>query len=650
MPSIYRTLAFLHALCLALLPLGAAQPPSFACQANALAFNFSLALQPFRDPSYALTLADALNASTCGGFPTPPPPASIPAFPAPPPSALRVLVDPSGAQPGSVPTLAAALASLRQQRASLPQPVAATIELSPGAHRVGLHGLQLTAADSFLTLVGAAPAAGTPGPSSWLTGAEALPPSIAWRPHNLTNGANIWAADIGAWLGGAELVGLRVAGARATRCRYPNADPERDGFGSALRAEAWLPPAPLGSSVQFSPASPFRNITGNYTGFALGVGGACSVFSPPASFWCSTGRTQSGGSAPFQLPSGLVASPAILPHSPYSTPATAIVHAFRPSRWESYMFQVNGTGALPSSLTFGAGGFQGARGCAAGEAFFVENVAEELDAPGEWFYSPAAGTLLLWHNASSGTPPPTASNPLLPGTGVEAPLARVLLNLTGTPTAPVRNVSLLGLGFRDSRSTFMDPHGVPSGGDWALARSAALYAEGTVGLSVQGCVFSRLDGNGLLAYGYHRGLRVAGCEFAWLGGTAVALWGRTSGAGGVGVPEDGPDGTAMLQPWGSVVDSCLFRELGIAAKQSAAVFQAKAGGSAITRNVAFNMPRAAYLLNDGLGGGQRSVGQCGLQHLQGERAPCRPWPSEPVGQAGLHLAGQRRGAHQHQAD
>jgi hypothetical protein len=267
------------------------------------------------------------------------------------------------------------------------------------------------------------------------------------------------------------------------------------------------------------------------------------------------------------------------------------------------MWQVNGSStAQPGALTFGAGGFQGARGCAAGEAFFVENVVEELDAPGEWHYSPATGQLLLWHNASSGTPPPPAT-PGLPGTGVEAPLARVLLNLTGTAAAPVRNVSLLGLGFRDSRYTYLDPHGVPSGGDWALARSAALYAEGTVGLAVEGCAFWRLDGNGLLAYGFHRGLRVARNEFAWLGGSAVALWGRTTGAGAVGVPEDGPDGTAMEQPWGTAVDSNLFRELGIYQKQSAAVFQAKAGASAVTRNVAFNLPRAAFLLNDGLGGG-----------------------------------------------
>ena len=43
---------------------------------------------------------------------------------------------------------------------------------------------------------------------------------------------------------------------------------------------------------------------------------------------------------------------------------------------------------------------------------------------------------------------------------------------------PVRDVSLSGLLFRDTASTFMDPHGLPSGGDWGLQRSAAVYMTG----------------------------------------------------------------------------------------------------------------------------------------------------------------------------
>ena len=39
----------------------------------------------------------------------------------------------------------------------------------------------------------------------------------------------------------------------------------------------------------------------------------------------------------------------------------------------------------------------------------------------------------------------------------------VLINASGTGTRPVRNLSIVGIEFRDTRATFMDPHGLPSG-------------------------------------------------------------------------------------------------------------------------------------------------------------------------------------------
>ena len=585
------------------------------------------------------------------------------------------------------------MAKVRRWRAQTRDTGVATVELLPGVHRVGVAGLRLDAADSNTALVGRRGPGGAV--TAWISGAEPLPDSVAWEPVNESGGANIWAANVGPWLaavGADGIPGLRVSGARQTRARYPNADPERDGFGSSLLAEAWLPPAASPPAEQFSPPTPFRNVTGNYTRFALGVGGGCAVFTPPASFWCSTGRTQSGGSDPFVVPSGVVASHSVLPHSPYADPSAATFNVFRPSHWESYAFSVAGTAPGNTSVyLFGSGGFQGGRGSATGAEFFVEGVLEELDAPGEgdmrmrgahavnatcreragvrtctptrlgcahirpsllageWHYDPSTQRLWLWHNASSGTPPPRAT-PGVAGTGVEVPLARVLVNLTGPAGAPVQGVSFEGIGFRDARSTTMDAHAVPSGGDWALQRSAArecvpcggadmaggpprptprlpaaVYLEGTNGTAVDGCAFLRVDGNALLAYGFHRGLRVTQSEFAWTGDTCVALWGETTGAAGVGIPGDGPDGSAGTQPVGSLVDANWFHEMGIYEKQSAAVFQAKARATAVTRNVAHNGPRAGILLNDGFGGGSAVYGNA-LFNLCRESQPADHGP------------------------
>lgn len=47
----------------------------------------------------------------------------------------------------------------------------------------------------------------------------------------------------------------------------------------------------------------------------------------------------------------------------------------------------------------------------------------------------------------------------------------------------MKDVQLTGLGLRDTAYTYMDPHGIPSGGDWTLERSAVVFAQGLPHLS-----------------------------------------------------------------------------------------------------------------------------------------------------------------------
>lgn len=69
----------------------------------------------------------------------------------------------------------------------------------------------------------------------------------------------------------------------------------------------------------------------------------------------------------------------------------------------------------------------------------------------------------------------------------------------------------------------MDPHGVPSGGDWALERLGAVFLEGTVGLSINTCLFERLDGNGVMISGFNRGVSIINSHFAWTGTYPISL-------------------------------------------------------------------------------------------------------------------------------
>merc|ERR1719469_618868 len=81
---------------------------------------------------------------------------------------------------------------------------------------------------------------------------------------------------------------------------------------------------------------------------------------------------------------------------------------------------------------------------------------------------------------------------------------KVLFSLVGTQQRPVRSVAIKGLVLRDTALAFFDEHGLPSGGDWALRRDAAITLLGTSGVEVGGNLLTRLDGNGIFIGGYNR--------------------------------------------------------------------------------------------------------------------------------------------------
>ena len=152
-----------------------------------------------------------------------------------------------------------------------------------------------------------------------------------------------------------------------------------------------------------------------------------------------------------------------LPHSSTYGPlagATALIHSWRAGRWFSWVFQSESaildksSGQTVFNFSVTVGGNQGSRGGDSGQEFFIENVAEELDAPGEFFYDSTTKMLYLWFNATGSTPPPTTNDAIV------APMLTVLINATGTQANPVTDVGFLGITFRDAAPNYLGPHGV----------------------------------------------------------------------------------------------------------------------------------------------------------------------------------------------
>lgn len=162
----------------------------------------------------------------------------------------------------------------------------------------------------------------------------------------------------------------------------------------------------------------------------------------------------------------------------------------------------------------------------------------------------------------------------------------------------MRDVSWVGLGFRDQRDGFLEPWVLPSGGDWALRRAGAVTLRGVERALVSACAFVRTDGNAIHVDKYARNVTIEDTEFAWLGMSAVTLLGDT----------DEDDATRATQPWGTLISRCLFRELGLLEKQSSALFLGKSALTRVEASVMFNGPRAMINYNDNAGGGDNMTG------------------------------------------
>ena len=236
-------------------------------------------------------------------------------------------------------------------------------------------------------------------------------------------------------------------------------------------------------------------------------------------------------------------------------------------------------------------------------AWKIENAIELLDAPEEWFFDEKTRSLYIIVNGTSST-----SNGLPPQTFV-VPKLKTLLSITGkTQATAVRDISIKGIGFRDSAYTYLDAWGIPSGGDWALHRGGAVFVENVSGFVVSQSKFTLLDGNAVFLSGYVRGAELLNSTFAYIGDNAMAAWGYT-GAGtmtpsSAHLPQGtGYDGTTGDQPRGTKIFGNIVREIGLNERQSSAWSEAKACSSHVKGNLFFNLPRAAINKNDGFGGG-----------------------------------------------
>jgi hypothetical protein len=148
----------------------------------------------------------------------------------------------------------------------------------------------------------------------------------------------------------------------------------------------------------------------------------------------------------------------------WADPAGGYVHALHQAEWGDFHYRITGktdTGSLQLE-----GGWQNNRPAPMHrEHRFVENIFEELDAPGEWFYNHSTGILYLY--------PPGGVN--LRSAVFERSVLDNIIEIRGSERQPAEQVTLKGITFTGTNRTFMLTREPLLRSDWTIYRGAPCF-------------------------------------------------------------------------------------------------------------------------------------------------------------------------------
>jgi hypothetical protein len=217
--------------------------------------------------------------------------------------------------------------------------------------------------------------------------------------------------------------------------------------------------------------------------------------------------------------------------------------------------------------------------------FSLEGALELLDAEGEYHYDSRTGDVYLCGAPAAGAPSVAS---------LQLATTPYLLSLEGGDGGdggappPLRGVTVRGLGFSFTRSTILEGHAVPGGGDLSAHPRGALTLRGVEGATVAGCTFSHMGGSGVVVAGHATGVQVVDSGVFGAGAHGVLLLGGSvlNDATGPGLPR------------GVRIAGNVLRGTGAENKFAAAVAVALAPRAVVEGNVAYEMPRTAVYYND----------------------------------------------------
>jgi hypothetical protein len=286
----------------------------------------------------------------------------------------------------------------------------------------------------------------------------------------------------------------------------------------------------------------------------------------------------------------------------WADPAGGFIHAMHAALWGDMHWRIRGK-KTDGSLDY-EGGWQNNRSSPMHPQFrFLENLREELDAPGEWFHDTKSGLLLF-----------------LPPAGLDLPTAVIevvrlphLIEFNGTQEHPVRFLTLRGLTFRHTARTFMENREPIQRSDWTVYRGGAVVFNGAADALIQDCDFDQLGGTAVFVNRWNRRITVRGCLIREAGANGVAFFGDPKAVRSplfnyadrfeYAALDRTPGPLTDNFPADCRVEDCLITRSGRFEKQTAPVAIDMAQRITVRHCSLYDVPRAGINIGDGCWGG-----------------------------------------------
>ena len=286
----------------------------------------------------------------------------------------------------------------------------------------------------------------------------------------------------------------------------------------------------------------------------------------------------------------------------WANPTGGYYHAMHPSLWGDFTWRI--TGKNTNGEVNLEGGWQNNRGAAAHwQLRFVENVFEELDAPGEWFLNSQTHTLYFY--------PPAGLD--LKNAVVEATRLRTLVEFRGDETKPVKWITLRGLIFRQAARTVMDTREPLLRTDWAIYRGGAIFFNGAEDCALADSLIDQVGGNAVFVNNYNRRIVIRGTQIAKAGASGICFVGDPQSARSplfnygqvhkLAEIDRTPGPKSNNYPADCLVDDCLIHLTGRVEKQTAGVEIDLAQNITVRHCSIYDLPRSGINIGDGCWGG-----------------------------------------------